>query len=258
MMLWTRRHGLLSLSLWLGALSSWSVGANDNTTDEHAVAVTCAPCTTTDDCRQSPSSPTVGTADGGGLCVNNQCAVSDRDGNQTTTWLPLLQVGCVCRNGEDCQTGRCEGGVFQGTCALTLPTGAGCNEDSDCTSGDCRAFFCRSSLDTTTDDDEDDASAAIPTTSPTRPETAPSSSGTELQQDDDGGDSIWLLIGLVVGVGLGAIAAVMCYNHQHDNGRRCCPECHSCPALECGDCHCDCDMEALCCCCCRILSSTNG
>jgi hypothetical protein len=51
-------------------------------------------------------------------------------------------IDCGCSNGEDCQSGRCEG-LFGAACQAKLEDGQGCNEDSDCVSGDCNFRFVR-------------------------------------------------------------------------------------------------------------------
>ena len=51
----------------------------------------------------------------------------------------LRDIDCPCSNGEDCESGRCEGInlSLQGTCHPRLEINEECNEDSDCISGIC-------------------------------------------------------------------------------------------------------------------------
>jgi hypothetical protein len=51
--------------------------------------------------------------------------------------LGLMDNNCVCRTGNDCDSGRCEGTLPYPTCQAKLADGGSCNEGSDCISEFC-------------------------------------------------------------------------------------------------------------------------
>eukprot|EP00947_MAST-08B_sp_MAST-8B-sp1_P005530 g5530.t1 len=56
-----------------------------------------------------------------------------------------LQIGAACATNQQCSAGRCEGTGRSRTCEPKQEAGMGCDESSDCLSGNCRepAFFGR-------------------------------------------------------------------------------------------------------------------
>lgn len=53
----------------------------------------------------------------------------------------LMDNNCICRTGDDCDSGRCEGTFPRPMCQAKLADGGSCNEGSDCISGLCSWSF---------------------------------------------------------------------------------------------------------------------
>jgi hypothetical protein len=53
----------------------------------------------------------------------------------------LMDNDCVCRTGQDCDSGRCEGVIPYPMCQARLANGGSCDEDSDCISNFCSWNF---------------------------------------------------------------------------------------------------------------------
>ena len=195
-----RRHGLLLLVLVLLTASTRFADAQD-----------CTTCQSTQDCNTN-----------GQVCIveREQCATPDA----TDASLFVFDLGCSCRNGEECVSGRCEGGIITGTCQAKLADGESCNEGSDCISGQCSLGF-RCVVPST---------AAPTTTLTSAPKPSPVDNsdsdgedtnkitgGTNQLQDDDDDDSAALLIVILFGVAIVVFFVLFCCTSTTDSqGRR--------------------------------------
>jgi hypothetical protein len=121
----------------------------------------------------------------------------------------LRDIDCRCSNGEDCQSGRCEGIFGATTCQAKLEDEQGCNEDSDCVSGHCNfRFICVSKKAeelTSAPTPVELTSAPIaaePTNAPIAQLGTPSSTDQTTSNgigNDDDGSNVSLIVGLIVG-----------------------------------------------------------
>jgi hypothetical protein len=129
--------------------------------------------------------------------VTIKFTICDPEAQVCVTLNSLRDIDCPCSNGEDCQSGRCEG-LFGATCQAKLEDGRGCNEDSDCISQDCNfRFICVSR-------------AQEPTSAPTigQPQT-PSSTNDANGNDDDDSDA-GSIAGVIIGVVVMVLLVVCC------------------------------------------------
>uniref|UniRef100_A0A7S1UZX3 Fungal lipase-type domain-containing protein n=2 Tax=Grammatophora oceanica TaxID=210454 RepID=A0A7S1UZX3_9STRA len=105
-------------------------------------------CTTDDECANI-----TGRCDSG-LCISKlgSCFDCDEDSDCTGSKCllfkcsaqnsSLMSDNCICRTGEDCESGRCEG-LAPPQCEAQLAVGGSCNENSDCLSDFCSwGFIC--------------------------------------------------------------------------------------------------------------------
>jgi hypothetical protein len=125
--------------------------------------------------------------------------ICDPEAQVCVTLNDLRDIDCPCSNGEDCQSGRCEG-LFGATCQAKLEDGQGCNEESDCVSGDCNfRFICFSRTEE-------------PTSAPIAQLGTPSSTTDATNDNDDatnGNDDDESNAGFIAGVIIGAITVVV-------------------------------------------------
>jgi hypothetical protein len=108
----------------------------------------------------------------------------------------LRDIDCPCSNGEDCQSGRCEG-LFGATCQAKLEDGQGCNEDSDCVNGNCNLFICLSSR-------TEEPTSAPPTTTQLRA-SSPTTDDSNLSFID----GVYVAVACVV-LGVGFLVVWIC------------------------------------------------
>lgn len=214
-------HGLLLVLVLLAAATRFADAQN------------CTTCQSTQDCNTN-----------GQVCIveREQCATPDA----TDASLFVFDLGCSCRNGEECVSGRCEGGIITGTCQAKLADGESCNEDSDCISGQC-SFGFRCVVPSTAAPTTTLTSAPIPSplgnNDSDGEDTNKGTGGTNQLEDDDDDDddSVALLIGILFGVAVGVLFALFCCTSSPDSQghrRACFGHCYCNPFL----CDC-CDFE---------------
>ena len=104
------------------------------------------------------SNCTTGRCDSG-ICVSKltSCMPCDEDSDcagagkchlfRCSNELGLMDNNCICLDGSDCDSGRCEG-ITNPICEAKLGLGATCNEHSDCQSNYCGwSFVCEMPVD---------------------------------------------------------------------------------------------------------------
>lgn len=214
-----------------------------------AAAQECTTCQSTQDCNNDGVT-------NGQVCIveREQCATPDA----ADASLFVFSLGCSCRNGEECVSGRCEGGIFTGTCQAKLVDGESCNEDSDCISGQCSLGF-RCVIPSTA---APTPLRGIPTPSPVpnngennedkgiggdEPEDIPNLTSQPGNDDDDDDDPL-LLVAFLLGGGFALFLVLCCCTSTKDSvdGRRrpcfgyCSPDCDPivCDCRDCCDCMC--------------------
>jgi hypothetical protein len=177
------------------------------------VASTCQSCQVDLDCNfdNNTTDVPIDTTD-----VTIEFTICDPDAQFCVTLNSLRDIDCRCSNGEDCQSGRCEG-LFGATCQAKLEDGQGCNEDSDCVSGDCNfRFICVS------------VRVQEPTSAPiSQPQTPSPIDDTNGNEDDDlSAGSIAAVIIVAVVMVLLVVCCILCPTNTRCG--ECCANCDKC------------------------------